>query len=198
VRRGSPPKRASSGKTNGRHRLNRGGDRAANSALYIVTIVRLRHHEATREYVKRRTAEGLSKREIIRCLKRYIAREVFAALLRVRRCHGDRSGRLANIGASKVMSAGARSPTRKLGCGSRELHEERFVEQTATGIGSSRLIQLTSSSRSADIHRSGRTKAWFGGGNDLGCDLSVGNFVALTSDGKSRVWLGGRNSNARY
>jgi transposase len=76
------PKPASSGKTTGRHRLNRGGDRAANSALYIVTIVRLRHHDATREYVARRTAEGLSKREIMRCLKRYISREVFAALPR--------------------------------------------------------------------------------------------------------------------
>jgi transposase len=79
---GVSPKPASSGRTSGRHRLNRGGDRAANSALYIVTIVRLRHHEATRDYVARRTAEGLSKREIIRCLKRYIAREVFAALPR--------------------------------------------------------------------------------------------------------------------
>jgi transposase len=79
---GVSPKPASSGRTNGRHRLNRGGDRAANSALYIVTIVRLRHHEATRDYVARRTAEGLSKREIIRCLKRYISREVFAALPR--------------------------------------------------------------------------------------------------------------------
>jgi transposase len=74
------PKPASSGRTNGRHRLNRGGDRQANSALYIVAIVRLRHHAPTRDYVDRRTAEGLSKREIIRCLKRYIAREVFAAL----------------------------------------------------------------------------------------------------------------------
>jgi transposase len=77
---GVSPKPASSGQKSGRHRLNRGGDRAANSALYIVTIVRLRHHQPTREYVARRTAEGLSKREIIRCLKRYIAREVFAAL----------------------------------------------------------------------------------------------------------------------
>lgn len=74
------PKPASSGRTNGCHRLNRGGDRSANSALYMVTIVRLRHHQPTRDYVARRTAEGLSKREIIRCLKRYIAREVFAAL----------------------------------------------------------------------------------------------------------------------
>jgi transposase len=77
---GVSPKPASSGRTNGRHRLNRGGDRAANSALYIVTIVRLRHHQPTRQYLARRIAEGLTKREIIRCLKRYIAREVFAAL----------------------------------------------------------------------------------------------------------------------
>jgi transposase len=76
------PKPASSGLKNNRHRLSRSGDRGANSALWIVAVVRLRHHEPTREYVERRTAEGLSKREIIRCLKRYIAREVFAALPR--------------------------------------------------------------------------------------------------------------------
>jgi transposase len=81
---GACPKPASSGLKSNRHRLNRGGDRGANSALWMVAIVRLRHHEATREYVARRTAEGLSKREIIRCLKRYIAREVFAALPRSR------------------------------------------------------------------------------------------------------------------
>jgi transposase len=79
---GVAPQPASSGRTSGRHRLNRGGDRAANSALYIVTIVRMRHHQPTRDYVDRRTAEGLSKREIIRCLKRYIAREVFNKLPR--------------------------------------------------------------------------------------------------------------------
>jgi transposase len=77
---GVAPQPASSGRTSGRHRLSRGGDRAANSALYIVTIVRLRHHQPTRDYVQRRTAEGLSKREIIRCLKRYIAREIYAHL----------------------------------------------------------------------------------------------------------------------
>jgi transposase len=74
---GVAPQPASSGRSTGRHRLSRGGDRAANSALYIITIVRLRHHEPTRAYVQRRTAEGLSKREIIRCLKRYIAREIY-------------------------------------------------------------------------------------------------------------------------
>lgn len=79
---GVAPQPASSGRTSGRHRLSRGGDRAANSALYIVTIVRMRHHQPTRDYVERRTAEGLSKREIIRCLKRYIAREIYANLPR--------------------------------------------------------------------------------------------------------------------
>lgn len=79
---GVAPQPASSGRTTGRHRLSRSGDRRANSALYIVTIVRMRHHAATRAYVERRTAEGLSKREIIRCLKRYIAREIYSALPR--------------------------------------------------------------------------------------------------------------------
>src|SRR5215212_7566918 len=79
---GVAPQPASSGRTSGRHRLSRGGDRAANSALYIITIVRMRHHQPTRNYVERRTAEGLSKREIIRCLKRYIAREIYHHLPR--------------------------------------------------------------------------------------------------------------------
>lgn len=79
---GVAPQPASSGRTAGRHRLSRSGDRHANSALYTIAIVRMRHHPKTIEYVERRTAEGLTKREIIRCLKRYIAREVFAALPR--------------------------------------------------------------------------------------------------------------------
>lgn len=77
---GVAPQPASSGRTTGRHRLSRSGDRAANSALYIVAITRMRHHEPTRAYFTRRTTEGLTKREIIRCVKRYIAREVFRAL----------------------------------------------------------------------------------------------------------------------
>jgi transposase len=76
---GSSPVEASSGKTT-RHRLNRGGDRQANAALYRIVIVRLRHHEATRQYAKRRTTEGKSKAEIIRCLKRYVAREIYSVL----------------------------------------------------------------------------------------------------------------------
>lgn len=73
---GAAPIPASSGKTN-RHRLNRGGDRQANKALYRVVICRLRWDPRTRAYMERRTKDGLSKKEIIRCLKRYIARELY-------------------------------------------------------------------------------------------------------------------------
>ncbi len=77
---GASPVQASSGKV-ARHRLNRGGDRHANSALHRIVMVRLRwHHQPTMDYVARRTAEGKSKREIVRCLKRYVAREVYMAL----------------------------------------------------------------------------------------------------------------------
>lgn len=77
---GACPIPASSGKTSGRHRLNRGGNRQANAALYRAIIVRMRWHPPTIAYVERRTSEGLSKREIIRCLKRYLAREVYSLL----------------------------------------------------------------------------------------------------------------------
>jgi transposase len=76
---GVAPMPASSGRTH-RHRLNRGGDRAANHALHTVALCRLRYDPRTRIYVERRTKQGLSKSEIIRCLKRYIAREIYAAL----------------------------------------------------------------------------------------------------------------------
>jgi transposase len=78
---GVSPVPASSGKTV-RHRLNRGGDRAANSALHIIAIGRLRTDERTKIYVARRVAEGHSKLEAIRALKRYIAREVFSIIMR--------------------------------------------------------------------------------------------------------------------
>jgi transposase len=76
---GVAPIPASSGKTN-RHRLHRGGDRSGNSALHIATVVRLRYDPRSRTYAERRTTEGLSMPEIIRCQKRYLAREVFQAL----------------------------------------------------------------------------------------------------------------------
>jgi transposase len=76
---GAAPVPASSGRTD-RHRLNRGGDRHANNALHTVVINRMKYHPDTRRYVKRRTAQGLSKKDIIRCLKRYVAREIYGIL----------------------------------------------------------------------------------------------------------------------
>ena len=77
---GACPIPAGSGKTNGWHRLNRGGNRQANATLYRAVIVRMRWHQPTIDYLARRTQEGLSKREIIRCLKRFLAREIYHLL----------------------------------------------------------------------------------------------------------------------
>ena len=76
---GSSPIPASSGQTK-RHRLNRGGDRQANAALHRIVMTRLRWQEPTKTYMQRRLAEGKSKPDIIRCLKRYVAREIFNVL----------------------------------------------------------------------------------------------------------------------
>jgi transposase len=77
---GVSPVPASSGKTT-RHRLNRGGDRQANRALYTIVLSRMAHDPRTRAYVERRTKEGLTIKEIMRCLKRYIARELYKILI---------------------------------------------------------------------------------------------------------------------
>jgi transposase len=76
---GVAPIPASSGQTH-RHRLNRGGDRHANSAIHRIVICRLRWDPRTRAYMTRRTTEGLSKKDIIRCLKRLITREIYYTL----------------------------------------------------------------------------------------------------------------------
>jgi len=76
---GACPIPASSGKTQ-RHRLNRGGNRQANSALHIVVLSRMRTDPRTKKYVERRITEGRTKREIMRCLKRYVAREIYHAM----------------------------------------------------------------------------------------------------------------------
>ena len=81
---GVSPVPASSGRTV-RRRLNRGGDRAANSSFHIIAIGRLRTDTRTKAYVARRIAEGHSKLEAIRCLKRYIAREVFTLIMQRQR-----------------------------------------------------------------------------------------------------------------
>jgi transposase len=78
---GVSPLQASSGKTV-RHRLNRGGDRSANNALWTIAMVRMRSDPRTRAYVDRRTKEGMSKKEIHRCLKRYLVREVYPLILK--------------------------------------------------------------------------------------------------------------------
>jgi transposase len=78
---GASPIPASSGKTQ-RHRLDRGGDRQANAAPDRIVIARLRHDQPTKDYLARRIREGKAKKEAIRCLQRYVAREVLAALPR--------------------------------------------------------------------------------------------------------------------
>ena len=77
---GVSPLQASSGKT-ARHRLNRGGDRAANNALWTIAMVRMRSEPRTQAYVARRSAQGMSRKEIQRCLKRYIVRELYPLIL---------------------------------------------------------------------------------------------------------------------
>ena len=77
---GAAPIQASSGRTT-RHRLDYGGDRQANRALHMIAVCRLRHCDRTRAYAERRTADGLNRREILRCLKRYIARQTYHTLL---------------------------------------------------------------------------------------------------------------------
>jgi len=78
---GVSPVEKSSGKTQ-RRRLNRGGNRQANAALYRIVATRLRRDPRTRLYLERRTKQGMSKREIIRCLKRYVAREIYSQIQR--------------------------------------------------------------------------------------------------------------------
>lgn len=77
---GISPVPTGSGMTGGRYRINHGGHRQLNAAIYRTVIVRMRFHQPTIDYVARRTAEGKTKREIIRCLKRYVIREVYRLL----------------------------------------------------------------------------------------------------------------------
>jgi transposase len=76
---GASPVAASWGKTV-RHRLNRGGDRQANNALWVIALTRLRDDPRSRAYAERRTKQGKTTKEIMRCLKRHLARELFPLL----------------------------------------------------------------------------------------------------------------------
>jgi transposase len=111
---GASPVDASSGKQL-RHRLNRGGDRQANSALWTIAMTRLARDPRTKAHAARRTAEGKTTKEIIRCLKRYIAREIYKAL-----CQPQQRGRAsappdkqdlsARVLTQELRRLGARSP----------------------------------------------------------------------------------------
>ncbi|MGW1412176.1 transposase [Streptomyces sp. NPDC002403] len=78
--RGTSPVEASSCKTQ-RRRLNRGGDRQANAALFRIVLSRLPRKGRTQDYMRRRLVEGRTRREIIRCLKRYVAREIYRLIV---------------------------------------------------------------------------------------------------------------------
>lgn len=107
---GASPVEASSGRTV-RHRLNRGGDRKANCALHQIALRRLRGDPRTAEYAERRRSEGMSEREITRCLKRYIAREAYRALREPHRAPDRRPGaaglREARLSAGVTRAAAA-------------------------------------------------------------------------------------------
>jgi len=109
---GASPVEASSGRT-ARHRLNRGGDRRANAALHQIATHRLRHDPRTVAYAERRRSEGMSEREILRCLKRYVAREAYRALknphrVRDRRAEAARlRGARREARVSQAAAAGA-------------------------------------------------------------------------------------------
>ena len=110
---GASPIEAFSGKTP-RRRLNRGGDRQANAALYRIALPRLRWDQRTRDYLDRRAAEGKTRRETIRCLTRYIAREIYYVITNPTPTSGARPQprrRLTSIGASTHHTASPRSPT---------------------------------------------------------------------------------------
>ena len=87
---GSSPIDASSGRQH-RHRLNRGGDRQANAALYMIVVSRLRWHQPSQAYMQRRLADGKTRKETMRCLKRYVARQVHRAIASDLGLHEPRS-----------------------------------------------------------------------------------------------------------
>lgn len=81
------------------HRLNRGGDRRANTALHRIALVRMHHKQRTKDYVAKRPKEGLSKKEFLRCLKRAIAREVYRVL-----CLGQSANSSRKFGAAELKA----------------------------------------------------------------------------------------------
>lgn len=123
---------ASSGRTN-RHRLNKGGNRQGNMALHRIAIVRLRYHKPTRDYMAKKTREGKGKLEIIRCVKRFIAREAYRALISIR--NGE-------VGRGTPAERGAKL---------RELRVSRNITQQQIGealcVPSSRISEIERGAR---------------------------------------------------
>ncbi len=140
---------ASSGRVT-RHRLNPGGDRQANHALWRIVITRMSSHPPTRAHVERRSKEGLPKKEIIRCLKRYVAREVTAAVLP----HEHRRGHsLEGIAPAPLY------PPRLILEPSNPDVRVHPVSQPVTVL---RPPRSTESLRSVAVNGSGGTASWFG------------------------------------
>ena len=112
---GTSPIPASSGNTSGRHRLNRGGDRQANRAIHEIARARMAHDPRTRAYIARKMSGGKSKREAVRCLCRYIAREVYRLLTGPQEAPCDQEDLAARrhaAGATQAQVARAAGVTR--------------------------------------------------------------------------------------
>ena len=127
---GASPVEASSGKTI-RHRLNQGGNRQANNALWWIAFIRLSCDDRTKAYAARRRSEGKSDREIIRCLKRYIAREIFRLLVNppqvphgpdLRRCRRD-----AGVSLESAAETLGTWPTRLSGLERGLIHDAKLA-----------------------------------------------------------------------
>src|SRR5207247_195688 len=97
-----------------RHRLNRGGNREANRSLWVIAIVRMASDPSTQSYVQRRTQQGLSKKEILRCLKRYIARQLYRLLLGPRQA-SSRASSTPALTANRSVNALPAVPPRPAG-----------------------------------------------------------------------------------
>lgn len=107
---GTSPIPASSGKTNGRHRLNRGGDRQANRAIHEIVRARMTFDERTRAYIAKKMSEGMTKKEAIRCLCRFVAREMFRLMTGPQEPLPDGSelaSRRKSLGLTQAMVADA-------------------------------------------------------------------------------------------
>jgi hypothetical protein len=138
---GAAPIPASSGRTV-RHRLNRGDDRQLNRALHTIALSRERHHEPTKQYVARRTAEAKAVREIRRCLERVIARQLYRLPERNSRSHDLRDIEARNTARRHPALDNRHDPEEEGGVGRRGLScGRRRGQRRRPGIGGSRRLE---------------------------------------------------------